>query len=105
MEWTALVAVQNITPQRIWARKVVRLHRQREAIARVEHDVHGLATSRHPESYGRAAVDTVRNTRLLRTQFNLQTEAPESDATLTVQTMGFDLAILAQLLTITGLDA
>ena len=79
MEWTELVIVEYISPHGVGPREKIGIDRHAEAIAGMEHDVHGLSPTGHPEALRWTTVYSVSNVLLSVIQLNLETKAPKSD--------------------------
>lgn len=100
VEGPRLVRVEHVAPQRVGPAELVGRHAQAEAVAAVEHDVHGLATCWYPEARRRPAVDAVRDALLLVEKLHLDVEAPEREPALRVQPEPSHVLVLVQLLAV-----
>jgi len=105
MEWSQLVLLEHVAPQGVRAAEVTRVNAEAEAVATVEHYVHGLTFRRNPEVYERPAANLVCNLGLGVGQFYFEVESPERHAMLCMQSQTLNLrgtAPASTLLTLPG---
>ena len=71
----------------------------------MEHDVHSFTPCWYPKADGRATIDPIGNSLLLRTKLNFQVEAPEGNSLFSMQTNSGYLTCFAELLSVFLLNA
>jgi len=94
VEGLRLMRVQHIPPHGVRAAELVGLGAEAEAVAAVEHDVHGLSARWDPEPHAGSSVDAVGDPLLLGLELHLDVEAPEGMSALGVQAEAPNILVL-----------